>query len=354
MAQQSERAEEIREQLLSISEAVVDCQYQLEPEIWKPYGRAGWEKSIRDQHFHLSYLAEAVVLSDPSLFMDYVNWVKQLFAALRFPEKSLVTMLECTHKVIAEELPEEDGAEALACIDKTLTALKFMSDTPPTFLPDDAPYSDLAREYLELLLHGDRNQAGRLILDKAEGGMSVRDIYLHVFQPTQYEIGRLWQINKISVAREHFCTAATQMIMSQLYPFIFSTQKTGRRLITACVGGELHEMGARMLADFFEMEGWDTYYLGANTPSDAIIRELLDQEAHILGISVTMTFHTRVAAELIRQVRSSVAGETPILVGGYPLNVSSTLWKSLGADGSARDAGDALRLANRICEAARG
>ena len=160
-----------------------------------------------------------------------------------------------------------------------------MPGIPPTFLPDDAPFVDLAREYLDLLLHGDRNQAGRLILNKAEDGMHVKDIYLHVFQPTQYEIGRLWQTNRIGVAQEHFCTAAAQTIMSQLYPFVFSAHKTGRRLAAACVGGELHEIGARMLADFFEMDGWDTYYLGANTPSDAVVRTILDRETHLLCLS---------------------------------------------------------------------
>jgi methanogenic corrinoid protein MtbC1 len=26
----------------------------------------------------------------------------------------------------------------------------------------------------------------------------------------------------------------------------------------------------RMVADFMEMEGWDTYYLGANTPTESV------------------------------------------------------------------------------------
>ena len=39
------------------------------------------------------------------------------------------------------------------------------------------------------------------------------------FEPVQHEIGRLWQINHISVAHEHYCTSVTQMIMSELYPY---------------------------------------------------------------------------------------------------------------------------------------
>ena len=48
-------------------------------------------------------------------------------------------------------------------------------------------------------------------------------------------------------------------------------------MVATCIGGELHEIGIRMVADFFEMEGWDTYYLGANTPADAVVAELSAQ-----------------------------------------------------------------------------
>ena len=63
------------------------------------------------------------------------------------------------------------------------------------------------------------------------------------------EVGRLWQMNRLSVAQEHYVTAATQLIMSQLYPLVFRTARRDRRIVAACVGGELHELGVRMVAD---------------------------------------------------------------------------------------------------------
>jgi len=109
-------------------------------------------------------------------------------------------------------------------------------------------------------------------------------------QRTQYEIGRLWQTNRISVAEEHYCTACAQFVMTQLYPYIFRSERNGRRMVATCVGGELHEIGVRMVADFFEMEGWDTYYLGANTPARDILDTIAKREADIVGISVTIHY----------------------------------------------------------------
>jgi methanogenic corrinoid protein MtbC1 len=212
--------------------------------------------------------------------------------------------------------------------------------------------SKLAREYLDLLLRGERNAAVKLILDVVEGGVSVREIYLQVFQPAQHEIGRLWETDSISVAQEHYCTAATQLVMSQLYSYVFSSEKIGRILVAACVGGELHEIGIRMVADFFEREGWDTHYLGANTPVQGIVQMIETAKADILALSSTIPFNITALRELIAEVKASDYGESiPVMVGGRPFNLIPELWKKVGADGYAPDALAALGTAERLLAA---
>ncbi|MCA9973676.1 MAG: cobalamin-dependent protein [Anaerolineales bacterium] len=207
----------------------------------------------------------------------------------------------------------------------------------------------LAHAYLDALLQRRRHAANQLIQEAVQQGTPVQEIYLQVFEPVQHEIGRLWQLNQISVAEEHYCTAATQLVMSQLYPHIFTTRKNGWRFTAASIGGELHELGIRMVADFFEMAGWDTVYLGANTPAQAIVETLQAARSHILGISATMMFHITAVAELIRQVRLTPAGrQIRIMVGGYPFNVTPDLWQSVGADGFASNAVEAVHVATQL------
>jgi MerR family transcriptional regulator, light-induced transcriptional regulator len=107
----------------------------------------------------------------------------------------------------------------------------------------------------------------------------------------QYEVGRLWQVNEISVAQEHYCTAATQLVMSQLYPQLFASEKTAGTLVAACVAGDLHEIGLRMVTDFFEMAGWNTFYVGSNMPTEEIVDTLVLRRADVLGISATISSH---------------------------------------------------------------
>lgn len=339
----------ILERRRELAEAVVFRQYQAQGALWERYGPAGRQKSLQDAGYHLTYLAEALIAGDVTLFTDYIAWVKTLFAGLGFPESALTDTLRWTREALWAALPPSMWPAVNAYLSAAHSDLPPAAATPPSFLGGDAPLTQLARQYLNALLAADRHAASRLILDAVESGTSVRDIYLHVFQPVQREIGRLWQTNQVSVAQEHFCTAATQLIMSQLYPYIFSTNKINRRLVATCVGGELHEIGMRMVADFLEMDGWDTCFLGANTPLESILRTVRERQADLLAISATMTFHVRRVNELIAAVRETDGGRRlPIIVGGYPFNVATQLWRTVGADGYAPDAEQASVVAQKL------
>ncbi len=326
-----------------LAKAIVDRQWMLYPELAVKYGELGHAKCVQDVNYTLSFLAEAIHTDSPPLFNHYISWVKVLFAGLNIPAADLSISLEITGDTLVDSLPAGMGQLAAEYIEAGLKTLRDAPATQSSFINPDQPLGALAQRYLTALLRAERYEASQLILAEVEAGTPVKDIYLHVFQPSQHEIGRLWQTNQISVAQEHYCTAATQLIMSQLYPYIFATEKSGRRLVAACVGNELHEIGIRMVADFFEMEGWDTYYLGANAPASSVARAVTEQKADVLAISATMTFHISALKLLIEQVRATPAcANVKIMVGGYPLNIAPNLWRQLNADGYAQDAQTAV------------
>lgn len=343
-----ELGESIQAERDTLAEAITARHYELHPELAARYGPTGREKCFQDARYHLSYLAEALTSCSPALFADYVSWAKVMLSTRGISAADLVQNIECMREVIERKLPDETRPSLHNFINAGLDRLPEFPTELPTFI-DDGPHWELAQKYLALLLGGDRHVAARLVLNSVDGGVHPKDIYLHVFQRTQREIGRLWQMNKISVAHEHYCTASTQFIMAQLYPRIFRTERVGRTMVATSVAGELHELGVRMVADFFEMEGWDTYYLGANSPPASVVQAVVERKAQVLGISATMTFHLRAVEELITQARKTAgAVGTKIMVGGYPFNLESSLWRQLGADLYAADAQQAVYLANQF------
>jgi methanogenic corrinoid protein MtbC1 len=344
-------AQAIESQTDDLAKLIVDEQWTRNPQFQVRYGAVGHVKCVRDVKHNLAYLAEAIDSDSPTLFANYVDWVKVLFEGLKIPTRELAESLEITGDLLQRRCP---GALAIVenFIDLGLQRLASAPESIPSFFDPSQPLSALARQYLDTLRRGERAIANRLILDAVTQGVRVKDIYLHVFQTSQQEVGRLWQMNQMSVAEEHYCTAATQFIMSQLYSAIFNTDKNGHRLVATCVGNELHEIGLRMTADFFEMEGWDTYYLGSNIPTSSIVEILAEHRADILAISVTKTFHIRLVVDLIDRVRAADTGRRiKILTGGYPFNIEPELWRKVGADGYARNAEQAVSTAAALMAA---
>lgn len=339
----------IRSQRDAIAEAVTARHYARHPDLLERFGERGREKCLQDAHFHLSYLAEALSSALPSLFADYVAWAKVMLEQRGVTAADLAGNLEILRETLVALLPAPASAAAVACVDAGLERLPGMPSDLPSVIVEGQPFASLAQSFLGALLGGDRHAASRLVLDAVDSGVSVKDVYLHVFQPSQYEIGRLWQTNRISVAQEHFCTAATQLVMSQLYPHIFSTEKIGRTLVATCVAENLHEIGVRMVSDFFEIEGWDTFYLGANAPAADVVRALVERRADVLAISATMAYHMRNVRELVAAARAADAcAGVKVLVGGSVFNAGPDLWREIGADGFARDAADAVAVANSL------
>jgi methanogenic corrinoid protein MtbC1/DNA-binding XRE family transcriptional regulator len=210
----------------------------------------------------------------------------------------------------------------------------------------DETLPPLADEYMKILLDGDRKRASRLILDAARSGLDVKTIYLTVLEPALREVGRMWSRSEINVAREHYFSTSTQTIMSQLYDYIETAPRNGHSVVAVAVGGDLHEIGIRMVTDFLEMEGWDSYLLGANVPVEHILRALKDRKADLLAVSATMIYNVDAVTNLIKAVRSDEnCRRVRVMVGGLAFNRDDFLWREVGADGFARDAEDAVRVA---------
>ena len=339
----------LQQQSATIAERIVEQQYKLQPNFWKPYGSEGRKISVRDAGYHLPFLAEAVVANDPHIFRDYVAWVKTLFKGLNFPDSVMITTLECTKSVLREMLPNNLHPIFEPIIDAGILQMGETVDQQRSAIDTSTSIGQLAHSYINSLINGDRHTASKLIMDAVEKGVPVKTIYMEVFQKSQYEIGRLWLSNQVSIAVEHFCSAATQSIMSQLYTYIFTTSRVGKTMVAACVGGELHEIGIRMVADFFEMEGWDTYYLGANSPASTILNAIESNDAQLVALSIAMPFHRQLLRETISKIRASHVGkDVKIMIGGNAINTNPEGWKKFEADGYAPNAMEAITAANKL------
>ncbi len=123
-------------------------------------------------------------------------------------------------------------------------------------------------------------------------------------------------------------------------------QHQGNKAIISASPNEYHEIGARMVADVLRVNGWNTRYLGSNTPTDSIIELMESFKPDILALSVTIPFNIEKARDIIDKVRKNKKLErTKIMVGGLAFKSSPDLWKKTGADGYAGNVGEVIQTA---------
>ncbi|MEA2491469.1 MAG: hypothetical protein QOH21_3261 [Acidobacteriota bacterium] len=337
-------ADALRANLDELALTIADRQLAADPEMAARYGPAGVQRCREDARFHLQFLAAALAAGSETMFLEYIGWAKVVLAARNVDIVHLQEHLALAASVLSDRFgPFAD--DAVHFLERARADLPAMPEDVPTFLDPRMPLWQLAHEYLAALLRGDRHAASRLITEALEGGTIARDIYRQVFEPVQQEIGRLWQLDRITVAQEHFCTAATQQVMTQLYGRIFSSEKRDRRAVAMSVGGELHEIGLRIITDLLELSGWHTWYLGANVPPQAAVALCAEQRADVLLVSVTFPPHLTACAEVIRLFHAHPAlANAKVIVGGRAFRSEPELWKRIGADGYARNADECLAL----------
>ena len=188
----------------------------------------------------------------------------------------------------------------------------------------------LRQEYLKEILAGKRKTALEIIMDAFRSGYSIPGLYMDVLQEALYEIGSLWENNRITVADEHLGTAITQFVMSNLYQHLeISGEQMGNSVITG-VQGELHQVGANMVSDILESDGWDVMFLGTNVPMDGVLQSIRTHKAKLFGISSTMFFNIPKVIQLVEAVRKEFGESAPrIMLGGGAFKTLPKLPKEL-------------------------
>jgi methanogenic corrinoid protein MtbC1 len=217
---------------------------------------------------------------------------------------------------------------------------------------DAAPDVDgLRARYVEAQLQGDRRAALGLVMHALERGASPDRLRDRVVREAQREIGRLWQENRISVADEHVATAISHLVLAHLYDRARPGRPVGKKVMVACVDGELHELPARLVADELELAGFDVRFLGASVPTRHLLENVAKEKPDLLALSITMSFHVTALAEAIAAVRASAPG-LPIAIGGHACTWSDDLARRSGADAFAGDASGLVDQARKLLRVA--
>ncbi len=148
-------------------------------------------------------------------------------------------------------------------------------------------FPSLVRAFIEKALSPDRSDLHTFFSFLYEHRIQLWEIYDLVLRPGMAEIGERWVRGEIGVSQEHRASYETLDALARLQAEILIKPQTQESVLFACLGDELHEIGLRCASYLFEAEGWTTHYIGARTPSPAIVTALGELKPSVVALSIT-------------------------------------------------------------------
>lgn len=203
--------------------------------------------------------------------------------------------------------------------------------------------------YLQPLLAGRRAECFELIAAALQTCTPAEELICDVVWPAMAQIERLFRDDRINTATEHMACRINRTIADQLQAHLPKSPPNGRRVVIACADGPHEELGAQMVGDLFQANGWEVYFLGGGVPDDEILLTLGQLRPHLMlifGAQPEAVPNTRAVIERIRDV-----GTCPtmnIVVTGGIFNRADGLWREIGADAFCETLRGVLALANEL------
>jgi methanogenic corrinoid protein MtbC1 len=302
---------------------------------------------------HAAFMANVFFLNQFELLAKTVVWVYRTYRAHSFSYDYFPVELRAWMDAVKKLLSAAHQQQILAIYqwmidvheDMVLIAEQSSDDADKSI-----SHGDKRKErFLDALLNADHSETLAMALEVNDPA-GFASFLLEVIQPSMYEIGRLWEKGTISVAQEHLASSIVGRIMSQLYTMNVSVKPTRGRAVITAAPNEFHELGAWMVSDLLELDGWQIRYLGANTPLEDLLNLLEAYKPQLLALSVTMPFNLNTAKKIITAVREKESLlSMKIMVGGGVFQSMPDIWTELGADAAAENAREAVATARRLC-----
>ncbi|MFA5251904.1 MAG: cobalamin-dependent protein [Phycisphaerae bacterium] len=202
--------------------------------------------------------------------------------------------------------------------------------------------------YLDTLLQGDRKACRGVIEESLQTGTPANSVYSDIIWPIMVEIEHLARVDKITTTQEHLATRINRTIVDQLQNKLPRKPRKGKRIVISCAQAELQELGAQIMADLFESDGWEVKFLGGGLTNDDILAFIHESSPDVLLIYGSEPRQAPDIRQLIDTVRDINAWPNMrIMVSGGLFNRAEGLWQEIGADLFAATALEAIQVASQ-------
>lgn len=329
----------------NVARAITDEFFVKHPDWGVRYGDRGRQFCTADACFHMEFLAGAIEAGSPEAFADYSRWTTRMLGARGIAAHTLEENFALLEKHLAVELLPEECVSVLNFLSRGREACAKTTAPAPDEMPSGEGLALTRQVFLAAILSGQRQAALNIVEEALRAGHSHVDLYVNVFTEALHRVGELWELNKISVAQEHTATAITQYAIAAIYPRLVPAAVHRGNMVVTGVAGELHQIGANLVADTMEASGWTVRFLGTNLPHSSVLATIEEISADVLCISTTLVANLPSVVDMVQTVRGKLNQHIPkIVLGGGAYRAAPQFARDIGTAEAITDLRQALAI----------
>jgi 5-methyltetrahydrofolate--homocysteine methyltransferase len=288
-------------------------------------------------------------LSNISFGLPERNWVNAAFLAMAIDRGLTLTIANPSSEMLmgikmASDVLTMRDRDSLNYIGYFSRHGKSVSETV------SAPELKTTKEKIYLaVVRGEKEEIHSLIDQALLESVPPGEIVDGCMIPAINEVGNLFDAKKYYLPQLIRSAETMKTGFDKIEPLLASSDKNGGsrtgKVVLATVKGDIHDIGKNIVGLMLKNYGFTVHDLGKDVSTEKIVAEAKGMGAELVGISALMTTTMTEMREVIQLARQERLA-CKIMVGGAVVNEEFA--REIGADGYAKDAYEAVKLAQKL------
>jgi 5-methyltetrahydrofolate--homocysteine methyltransferase len=204
----------------------------------------------------------------------------------------------------------------------------------------------------QAVVEGDDVSIVEYVQEALKAGESPLRILNEGLMPGADIVGKRFEEGEYFLPDLMLAGRALKAAMEILKPLLASAAATDpslkkAKIVIATVQTDIHDIGKNIVASMLAAAGYEVIDMGVDVPLNSIIDKAEETRADIIALSALLTTSMPYMKDLIDLLQArGLRQKYRVMVGGA--SVTPEWAESIGADGTGRDAIEAVRLARRL------
>lgn len=214
---------------------------------------------------------------------------------------------------------------------------------------DKASSGGTLEQVKEAVLKGKQRDILSLTRKAIEENIPPQNILNEALLPAIGEVGDLFDCGKYFLPQLIASAETMKKSIEYLEPLLKEEGEDSSMptIVIATVKGDIHDIGKNLVALMLKNHGFSVIDLGKDVPREEIIRAAKENHARIIALSALMTTTMQEMKNVIDLAKKEGLSAR-VMIGGAV--ITQEYADEIGADGYSKDAADAVKLAQKLCD----